>query len=181
MIRCIYYREVGAVGQWLCCSLQRSQNKRAVAARLTRNNGQVSKHACSCGVASARVHSAVCGPGESRSEGSEVMRSRVPEGGCLHLWRLSLEEVLLRARNGWWGKNFQYTEIKFLFYSTWFVVNSDEDKVKFCLKNIFSVKWISRPQLMTISIILVHGYAQDTGYLVLHFSQKLWEMTYERP
>lgn len=52
------------------------------------------QHACSGGSASAVVCSGSCGPGESRGEGSEAVRSRVPEGRRLHLRRLPLEEIL---------------------------------------------------------------------------------------
>lgn len=43
--------------------------------------------------ASAVVCSGACGPGESGGEGSEAVRSRVPEGRRLHLRRLPLEEI----------------------------------------------------------------------------------------
>lgn len=52
------------------------------------------QHAGSAGFASAVMCSGARGPSEGGGEGSEAVRSRVPEGCRLHLRRLPLEEIL---------------------------------------------------------------------------------------
>lgn len=70
------------------------------------------QHAGSGGFTSAVVCGGACGSGESGSEGSEAVRSWVPEGRGLHLWRLPLEETPHWDRHGWWRWEKLYLYLK---------------------------------------------------------------------
>lgn len=114
MIRWMVYNEQGFVQkivEWVraCKRLfqeHREEEKKTQQGRASTGGSKeqtaVIQYAFAGGFGSFLLHSGVGGPGKGRNAGSEAVWSGVCEGCSLHVWRLTLEEILQWTRHGWW-------------------------------------------------------------------------------